>query len=244
VGAAIVTNIADSDRLERDLGEALGVPVQVAVANEPVVEESLSAAERTILDSLRGASHLDSWLRGRAALKRLLARRSWTRPGTVLDSQGPLEDDRTRTADTSWLSFPHRRFSLTHSGGVAVAAGSTDAAVAGLGVDLELHRTLRPGTERFFLGSHEIAWLRARPAPDRPAELLRLWTVKEALYKANLANRDTLLAQYSLEDAAAHAGGAMWRDEPVAAYRYATLLLEEGVLTVAVRFDPPRNASS
>ena len=64
--------LTDSGRLERDLGEALGVRVLIAVANEPASDENLSAGEKEILDSLRGRPRLDSWLTGRAALKQLL----------------------------------------------------------------------------------------------------------------------------------------------------------------------------
>ena len=72
-------------------------------------------------------------------------------------------------------------------------------------------------------------------AADRPRELLRLWTVKEALFKANPGNRDTMLGQYLLADPSALAGSAGWRGEQGTPYRYASVAALGGFLTVAVR---------
>jgi len=159
---------------------------------------------------------MESWLRGRLALRNLLSRLDENiRPGTL------------------W--FPHKVISLSHSGPYAVAAGVKSRATSGLGVDLELSRTPKPGSERFFLNAQEQVWILTALPITRPRELLRLWTVKEALFKANPHNRDSLLGHYGLIDPQALAGQASWRGDESIRYRYGTLALDDGFLTIAFR---------
>jgi phosphopantetheinyl transferase len=85
--------------------------------------------------------------------------------------------------------MPHPRLSLSHSGDLAVAVGLREAYAAGVGVDLERDRDVPPRAARFFLSESE----------DRPADqrlLLELWTVKEAVFKADLDNAGRLLRDY------------------------------------------------
>jgi len=141
-----VGSVFDEARLERALARRLHVPVRVGVATQPAVESDLTAAERARCERLHGPRR-DAWLRGRAALKRLL--RLWH-----------------GDTDTAGLDFPHAQLSLTHADGAAVAVG-TRADVGGLGVDLERGRALRAGSERFFLDESERAWLATLDAPRR-----------------------------------------------------------------------------
>lgn len=155
---------------------------------------------------------------GRAALKSLLGRRG-------------------EGADTAGLVFPHPSISLTHAAGHAVAVGLKTGAgrVSGIGVDLELGLPPRPGSERFFLCGEEQLWARSLAPARRPAALLRLWTVKEALFKSNPENASTLLGEYRTADPRARAGAARFTGEPHPLYRYATIALARGFLTVALR---------
>lgn len=125
-------------------------------------------------------------------------------------------------ADTASLRFPHRSLSLTHSSGLAVAALAAGAQ-AGVGVDYEGPRRPDPRTARFFLRNQE-----RRPGED----LLRLWTVKEALFKATPDNAGAALVDCELADPQAVEGSAAGRDGW--AFRYASTPLGEGWLTVAV----------
>ena len=93
----------------------------------------------------------------------------------------------------------------------------------------------KPGSERFFLNAQEQVWIHTAPPISRPRELLRLWTVKEALFKANPHNRDSLLGHYGLIDPEALAGQARWRGDESIRYRYGTLALDDGFLTIAFR---------
>lgn len=121
--------------------------------------------------------------------------------------------------DTSTVVFPNRGLSLTHSAGVAVAA-RCDGDQAGVGVDLEAWRTIDPRSARFFLG------------PDEQGDLLRLWTVKEALFKATPANAGAVLVDYRVEDPCSLEGTA--QDRHGRMFEYLSRRRPEGWLTIAV----------
>ena len=104
--------------------------------------------------------------------------------------------------------------SLAHAAG----AGACAAAVApypsglrGVGVDLEPVRTASARTARFYLDEREAAWLAGVSQSDerRSEQQLRLWTTKEALFKADPDNHDSTLRDYRLLEPAAEVGGAM-----------------------------------
>lgn len=121
--------------------------------------------------------------------------------------------------DTSTVAFPNRCLSLTHSAGVAVAA-RCDGDQAGVGVDLEGWRTIDPRAARFFL------------RPNEQGDLLRLWTVKEALFKATPANAGAVLVDYEVEDPLTLEGTA--HDRHGRAFEYLSRRRREGWLTIAV----------
>jgi acyl carrier protein len=110
--------------------------------------------------------------------------------------------------------FPHPRASVTHTGRAGVAAVLVGGSAAGVGVDLE-DQPVPPAAARFYLRDDE-------PHDD----LLRLWTVKEAMFKADPANATRLLRDYRADDPA---------------YRHASSRHLGGWLTVAARL--PREPS-
>ncbi len=196
--------------LENELGNALGVSVKVSIAYAPVDPSSLSAGEQIRRKALEGSPKLGAWMRGRTALKYLLGRLG--------------EAD-----DTAAIEFPNVRVSLTHSGDAAVAVAATN--LRGIGVDLELGRGPGAATERLFLGEHE----RHVVAELGPRARLRLWTVKEALYKANLGNSETWFTHYLVDDPRRDGGTAfIERAGGRLEMRYASIEQLGGYLTVAV----------
>ena len=122
-------------------------------------------------------------------------------------------------ADTSSVVFPNRSVSVTHSTGLAVAA-RCDGPQAGLGVDLEGWRTIDPRAARFYLHAHERG------------DLLRLWTVKEALFKATPDNDTAVFLDYEVDDP--DAVGSAARDRHGRTFEYVSRRRPEGWLTLAV----------
>jgi hypothetical protein len=121
--------------------------------------------------------------------------------------------------DTSLVAFPNRCLSLTHSAGTAVAA-RCEGDQAGVGVDLGGWRTIDPRAARFFL------------RPQETGDRLRLWTVKEALFKATPDNAGMAFVDYALADAEAHEGTAT--DRHGRTFEYRSRRRPEGWLTIAV----------
>lgn len=169
----------DRARLEAFLGDALGVALRIEVAREALAPSRLTARERARFESLAGTPRAGDWLLGRCALKRLRA---------GVDG----------CEETSDIAFPHPRFSLTHSHGVAMAIGDASNALDGLGVDLEIGAHMRAQAARFFLTPGERRRLDAAVPDRRRGLLLRAWCVKEAVFKANRENAGTLLADHEI----------------------------------------------
>lgn len=144
-----------------------------------------------------------------------LRRRDWLLGRAALRGHG--------IADTSKVAFPNRCLSLTHAAGVAMAA-RCEGAQAGLGVDLEGWRRIDPRAARFYL------------RPNETGDLLRLWTVKEALFKATPANAGAVLVGYGVDDPCALAGAA--RDGHGHTFEYLSRRRPEGWLTLAVCHAP------
>jgi acyl carrier protein/4'-phosphopantetheinyl transferase EntD len=135
--------------------------------------------------------------------------------------------------DTNLYSFPHPRFSITHGPSGVVAAGAVSSTTAGVGVDLEPDRAVDARTTRFFLTEPERSWLAAVPSQAYPAEHLRLWTVKEAVFKSDPANRTTVLCDYTSVHPPTWQGRAWRRGSPYR-FGYSCGRLRSTQLAVAV----------
>ncbi|HUP70100.1 MAG TPA: 4'-phosphopantetheinyl transferase superfamily protein [Acidimicrobiales bacterium] len=106
-------------------------------------------------------------------------------------------------------------------------AAGTNGEVTGIGIDYEPWREsadLR--TSRFFLRPTEQAH-----ATDARS-LLRLWTVKEALFKATPDNGNAVLLDYEIAEPASRSG---WATGPRGdLMRYVSVELDHGLLSVAL----------
>jgi 4'-phosphopantetheinyl transferase EntD len=169
----------------RDLEEAiavwgrteLGAELFVSVSKEPLSRTALSSGELALLSTFSHPFKQQTWLTGRAALKPILRRLALN-------------------PDSSQIAFPQRRISLTHSGQHAIAIGSPDKSVLGLGVDLETALDINPKTIRFYLSQTEIQALEQERF--RRTNLVELWTVKEAIFKSDMDNEHRLLSDYQI----------------------------------------------
>lgn len=206
----------DEKALGKVLEKEFGIPLKAAISAKPVDENQLTPGERIQFQALTAARRRDSWLKGRSALKRLL----------------PYFGESKETSD---LSFPNPRFSLTHSGGYAVALGTASSQLLGIGIDLELRRPPRSESARFFLNREEHRWVMHLEESLRPPNLLRLWTIKEALFKSDPNNHSTDLIDYFLEDPGRQTGRAFVKHQGGRSeIRYLCCYLEEGFLSVAI----------
>src|SRR5262249_32612454 len=145
-----------------------------------------------------------SWLTGRAALK------------SLLDSLGDPDE-------TIEIEFPHRRYSLTHSGNFAVAVGTSSEELVGIGVDLEIHRQVRRETSRVFLDDREQAWLESCSETLITKQLLRLWTIKESLFKSDPENGKRWFSDYRIETPQSQSGRAFLKDANSTEFRYVSI---------------------
>ncbi len=213
----------DSARWEGRLSEQIGIACAVAAADSPEPLSSLTPEERRRVESFGSSPRADSYRRGRSALRALLARLG----------ENPAAS----------FAFPHSRFSITHSGSVAIAFGvPTGQTREGAGIDYETSARVSSKAERFFLRSEERRWLHAVGRQAARKQRLRLWTVKEALFKADLENADTFLLDYVTSDPSVASG---WAESCVpsaprvrrGAWRYASLEVGGGFLTAAVRVE-------
>ncbi len=157
----------------------LGLDIQFNIASEQASAAALSLAERQHYETLESTARAKSWLLGRAALKS---------PRSVVDGY----------ADTDDLEFPNARFSLTHSADVALAVAELSGCLEGIGVDLEVGTRIQPAAARFFLTDREQEWLRSQASGRWPHHLLRLWCIKEAVFKANPGNTGKTLGDHEL----------------------------------------------
>ena len=209
----------------------------LATCDTPLALDELTPGERRIFSALPSSGPRQrTWLTARRALRRALA------------ASG-------RPADTSRYPMPNRVVSVSHTARLAVAAvlpsACAGAAVTGLGVDIELGRRPKPASARFFLSGPEQRWLAAVPAESQPGALLRLWTVKEAVFKADRANAVAKLGDYEVAVPAGYRGHARRTRPPGSVrpapgghspqetqFRYRTVALPRGFLSVAIALSP------
>lgn len=181
--------LPDPGFLKSTLAEPLGLELHFSVAGAEASPSSLSPDEHKHYLSLEQTPRAKSWLLGRAALKSL--RRE-------LDG----------CTDIDTLRFPNRRFSLSHSADMALAVAEPSGNLAGIGVDLEVDTRMQAQAARFFLTLRESQWLGTQ-APERwPHHLLRLWCIKEAVFKANPRNSGRMLMDHELDEPAQARGMA------------------------------------
>ena len=210
---------SDAD-LGAEASSTLGVTLRVCRVTATAPARTLTSGERHRWRALPSGARRHDWLLGRTALRALL-------PGGT---------------DTSKLSFPHPRVSISHAGNMAVAVAAPQRAgdgagddrhpaVLGVGVDFEPWRATDPRMARFFLRPHE---------QSTPLGLLRAWTAKEACFKAVPANHRCSLLDVGLDDATTASGTATGpRGELL---RYTVIDTPTGPLAVAVCLEDRRVA--
>lgn len=195
----------NESELESFFSAKLPCRVIFAVVDREIAETALSDGEKKKLQEIKHERRRSSWLKGRLALKTLM-RRLRTNNADPGSASGPMqfaptEDAELASFDTSTLVLPHRGISLAHTDDLACAVGSLDSK-CGLGIDLEGDREVKSATTRFYLNEKEHEQINLNSAEQTLSndDLLRMWTVKEALFKSDLHNEGMTVARYGVDD--------------------------------------------
>ena len=149
--------------------------LDAACADGGAEAAGLSVDERTRAERFHFARDRVRFLRGRAALRHLLAGYAGREPHALVFAQG--------AHGKPALPGTGLEFNLSHSGGCAVLAVTRGRRV---GVDMERIRAERATlavARRFFAPAEAAAVAAATPA-ERPLTFFRCWTRKEAYVKA------------------------------------------------------------
>lgn len=193
--------------------QQLNATIEVATVSTPLPVEALSEGERQIFERLTHEKRRASWLTGRNALRQLLK---------VMDL----------AKDTSRIVLPHPQVSLTHCQEYALAVGARSPLAQGLGVDFQKGRKPSEAATRLFLTEPEREWLIRQPESSRAAHRLRLWTIKEALFKADLDNANRTYTHYEILQPEMFCGVGQRHH---LSYQYASCTWLQGFVTVALK---------
>lgn len=189
-----------------------GKNVLLKMCVQPLPLSQLSLNERKVYNSFFTQSRQADWLKGRNALKALLLKKG-------------------QSTDTQRLSFPNQALSLTHNNGMAIAIAMDG--VSGVGVDFEAWHRVKPQMARWFLTTTEQSWLSTLSEQKFDYEFVRLWTVKEALFKAAMNNEQLALIDFQLDKPSAMTGIAAVKHHPSWQFRYKCIVNNTGALCVA-----------
>jgi 4'-phosphopantetheinyl transferase EntD len=159
--------------------------VEFALAQPEDVDVILSWQEQSHLkQTLKSLAHEKQRLLGRAALKKL--------------------QTQIRQPLTLELSLPHPFYSMSHAGkdwALAITC-LQDPPLSGLGVDLEIERPLPEGALQHFTTAAEQNLLaeafKGSSSSSPESVVLRAWSIKEALFKADLQNQGHVIESYRL----------------------------------------------
>ena len=194
-------------RLEAEASRELQTSVHLVSANKPLMPAALDAIDERRLIDFSTPQRKRQWLRGRHALLKLAKR---------LELNTPLSN----------LQPPCTGISLTHNGKWSIAAGIDSG--RDIGVDFEAWRNIDDAMLRWYLTPTEQGQLRIASQFTR----LRLWTIKEALYKANHTSCAFALTEFELEQVCAMTGLAFNNE---IRFRYTSLVLRQGLLSIAIK---------
>lgn len=191
--------------IESAVEKYLNFQSTVIISDTATDESTLTLSEKVKFHRFKNSGRRTAWLKGRGALKRLFRRYG-------------------QNEETGLLRFPHANYSLTHSGNYAIAIGHASTRVQGIGIDFEISRPVNANLKRFLLAPQESKCIAGH-------RLLRLWTAKEAVFKADPNNRKRRLRHYHL------CAVREWRGEASAqnqTWQYLSLNILGGFLSIAV----------
>lgn len=127
---------------------------------------------------------------------------------------------------------PQCHHSLSHSGtwiwGISRKSG------IGTGIDIECWRSLNMAHQRLILTMEEQRQAKNRSLSSET--LLRLWTIKEACFKADTYRHSGWVTQYHVDNIFTQQGLArITSDYRTRSFRYISLPRPYGILSIAIR---------
>lgn len=146
----------------------------------------------------------------------------------------------TKERDTSApLRQASRNRSLTHAGHRLYALKATRASLQGVGIDFEPWRLLDARHARLMLTPRERQCTQHASSED----LLRIWTIKEALFKADVGGQRHWVNAYELDRPLHNRGfGKVHCNGYTKRFRYISIRTPEGILSTAFALGVGRNA--
>jgi phosphopantetheinyl transferase len=124
------------------------------------------------------------------------------------------------------ICFPNKMVSVSHSGGLALAFKATG--FAGVGVDLQEERPFKAGLQTRFLQECELQF-------TNKLKTLQLWSIKEAVFKANFGNSGTYLKNYQITGFTHESGQAVYRAK---SFEFISIAYKNFFYTFAVSLKP------
>lgn len=129
--------------------------------------------------------------------------------------------------------------SLTHAGNRLYAMTAYGKSTLGMGVDFEPWRAMDARHARLMLTPQERGQAHNASAED----LLRIWTIKEALFKADVGGQQRWVNAYELEHPLRRSGfGKVRCNGMTKRFRYLSIRTTEGILSTAFALGVGRNA--
>jgi phosphopantetheinyl transferase len=198
--------------------ERLNLPFEVYFTDSLCLESLLSENEKEILANFNSQTRKQNWLLGRQAIKQ------------VIKNISNDFDNSSLSFDTAQIKFPCNWLSLSHSADLAIAIALPQTIkLKGLGLDLQLNKFPKAGSEKFFVKPSEKEILNNLPEKDPAKNRCLFWTIKEACYKANPENQNTFLSEYEITNF--DLGLAK---KGIYQFKFASLALPNGFLSVAI----------
>lgn len=216
-----INRMSDSQQMEKQFSAALQLPLVLAVSSSPIGLTLLPEAEQALINQTTHETAKNSRLMARHALKTVFERLNLS---------------------YQQLSYPHSCFSIAHHDKAGIAVGMSEKFlnegelnVSGLGVDIELPRQIKETGWKFFLTDKEQNFVKSAPKNDWQMYCTRLWTVKEALFKATPENKENgiLVAHFETDTPSLEGGIARLKGSNTY-YQYQSVYdVDLGWITVA-----------
>jgi phosphopantetheinyl transferase (holo-ACP synthase) len=190
VAGALATQVAVSDHLV-DRGVIMQADQSILPDDEVILDWCLdyllTRGEQAIWrDSAKTKKRKIDWLLGRIAAKEAVRKQIQSISGRVL---GPHDIEIVSQASGAPLvrladyNLPEILVSISHTQGAGFALATLGGA-GKPGIDAEIIREREQAFAATFLKPHELSYLATCPKDRINVELTRLWSAKEALYKA------------------------------------------------------------